>query len=125
MNLLDLMVKVGVDDQATNKIGALSGDIKGKLSTAAKAGAVALAAVTAAAAGATRALVEDVKEVAAYGDNVDKMSQKLGVSSEAYQKWDYVMNIAGRRSPTSWTTPRTGPPTRRPCSRSWALAWRT
>ena len=95
MNLLDLMVKVGVDDQATNKIGALSGDIKGKLSTAAKAGAVALAAVTAAAAGATRALVEDVKEVAAYGDNVDKMSQKLGVSSEAYQKWDYVMNIAG------------------------------
>ena len=95
MNLLDLMVKVGVDDQATNKISTLSGDIKGKLSTAAKAGAVALAAVTAAAAGATRALVEDVKEVAAYGDNVDKMSQKLGVSSEAYQKWDYVMNIAG------------------------------
>lgn len=95
MNLLDLMVKVGVDDQATNKIGTLSGDLKGKLATAAKAGAVALAAVTAAAAGATRALVSGVNEVAEYGDNVDKMSQKMGISAEAYQEWDAVMQHSG------------------------------
>lgn len=95
MNLLDLMVKVGVDDQATNKIGALSGDLKGKLATAAKAGAVALAAVTAAAVGATRALVSGVSEVAEYGDNVDKMSQKMGISAEAYQEWDAVMQHSG------------------------------
>lgn len=95
MNLLDLMVKVGVDDQATNKIGTLSGDLKGKLATAAKAGAVALAAVTAAAAGATRALVSGVNEVAEYGDNIDKMSQKMGISAEAYQEWDAVMQHSG------------------------------
>lgn len=95
MNLLDLMVKVSVDDKASEKIGPLSGELKGKLATAAKVGAAALAAVTAAAVGVTKALADSVKEVAAYGDNVDKMSQKLGVSSGAYQKWDYVMNIAG------------------------------
>ena len=95
MNLLDLMVKVGVDDQVTSKIGTLSGDLKGKLVTAAKAGAVALAAVTAAAAGATRALVSGVNEVAEYGDHVDKMSQKMGISAEAYQEWDAVMQHSG------------------------------
>ena len=95
MNLLDLMVKVSVDDKASEKIGPLSGELKGKLATAAKVGAAALAAVTAAAVGVTKALADSVAGVAAYGDNVDKMSQKLGVSSDAYQKWDYVMNIAG------------------------------
>lgn len=95
MNLLDLMVKVSVDDKATEKIGPLSMEFKGKLATAAKVGAAAVAAVTAAVIGTTATLAASVKEVAAYGDNIDKMSQKLGVSSDAYQKWDYVMNIAG------------------------------
>jgi len=95
MNLLDLMVKVGVDDQATSKIGALSGDLGGKLATAAKVGAAALAAVTAAAVGVTTALVSNVREVAEYGDNIDKMSQKMGISANAYQEWDAVMRHSG------------------------------
>lgn len=28
-------------------------------------------------------------------DNIDKMSQKLGLSTDAYQEWDYVMKISG------------------------------
>ena len=28
-------------------------------------------------------------------DEIDKMSQKLGLSAEAYQEWDYVMQLAG------------------------------
>lgn len=28
-------------------------------------------------------------------DNIDKMSQKLGLSTDAYQEWDYVMQISG------------------------------
>ena len=33
--------------------------------------------------------------VASTADEIDKMSQKLGLSREAYQEWDYVMNLAG------------------------------
>lgn len=43
----------------------------------------------------TAALKKGIQETAAYGDNVDKMSQKLGLSTDAYQKWDYVLNLAG------------------------------
>ena len=32
---------------------------------------------------------------AAYGDEVDKGSQKMGISAEAYQKWDYVLQSNG------------------------------
>lgn len=39
--------------------------------------------------------VSATKDVAEYGDSVDKMSQKVGMSSKAYQEWDYVMQISG------------------------------
>lgn len=34
-------------------------------------------------------------EAASYGDHVDKMSQKMGISAEAYQEWDAVMQHSG------------------------------
>lgn len=34
------------------------------------------------------------KDVANHGNEVDKMSQKLGMSAEAYQKWDFVLSQA-------------------------------
>ena len=51
MNLLDLMVKIGVDDQATSKIGGIAGGIKSKLGGVAKVGGAAFAAVGTAVAG--------------------------------------------------------------------------
>lgn len=48
MNLLDLMVRIGVDDQASDKVDGIGSDIGSKLATAAKAGVAAVgAAVTA------------------------------------------------------------------------------
>lgn len=44
---------------------------------------------------AAGALAKGIKDTAAYGDEIDKMSQKLGLSAEAYQKWDYVLKISG------------------------------
>ena len=41
------------------------------------------------------AIVKGVNDVSKYGDEIDKMSQKLGISTEAYQKWDYVLQISG------------------------------
>lgn len=95
MNLLDLMVKVGIDDQATQKIGGIANGIKSGLGTAAKAGTAAVAAVGVAATGATAAFVGGASQVAEYGDNIDKMSQKMGLSAEAYQEWDAVMQHSG------------------------------
>lgn len=56
-------------------------------------GAATMAAAGLAAIGTT--LVSNAKEAAAYGDEIDKMSQKVGMSAEAYQEWDYVLNISG------------------------------
>lgn len=67
----------------------------GRFSKAAKVGTAAAAALGVAAGYAGKKIVDGAKQVAAYGDNVDKMSQKIGISSDAYQKWDYVMQRAG------------------------------
>lgn len=55
----------------------------------------ATAAVTAAAVKVADAFVTAASDVAAYGDNIDKMSQKMGISAEAYQEWDFVMQHCG------------------------------
>lgn len=47
----------------------------------------AVAAATAATAALSGAIISGVSNIAAYGDNIDKMSQKLGMSSTAYQEW--------------------------------------
>jgi hypothetical protein len=39
--------------------------------------------------------VGSVNELADYGDNIDKMSQKMGMSAQAYQEWDAVMQHSG------------------------------
>ena len=38
---------------------------------------------------------ENINAVAEYGDQIDKTSQKVGLSTEAYQRWDYAMQISG------------------------------
>ncbi len=40
-------------------------------------------------------LVDFSKDLADSADTIDKQSQKVGLSAEAYQKWDYVMTLAG------------------------------
>ena len=44
MNLMDLFVKISVDDQASSQVETLSGKFKKGLATAAKVGAAAVAA---------------------------------------------------------------------------------
>lgn len=57
------------------------------------AGAAALGGT--AIAGMGGKLVSATADVASYGDNIDKMSQKMGLSVEAYQEWDAVMQHSG------------------------------
>lgn len=51
--------------------------------------------ITAAVGGISTALVGATNSVATYGDDIDKMSQKMGISVEAYQEWDAVMQHSG------------------------------
>lgn len=78
---------------AGTKVGGLfTKGFGGKL---AKGAAIAGTALAAGLALGGAALKKGIKETAAYGDNVDKMSQKIGFSAEEYQKWDYVLQRAG------------------------------
>lgn len=61
----------------------------------AKAMAGAVAAGGAAIAGLGASFVSASGDVASYGDNIDKMSQKMGLTAEAYQEWDAVMQHSG------------------------------
>ncbi len=57
------------------------------------AGAVAAGGAALTAMGAK--FVSASGDVASYGDNIDKMSQKMGLTVEAYQEWDAVMQHSG------------------------------
>lgn len=55
---------------------------------------MAVTATAAATTFLTKKIVQGTNETATYGNEVDKMSQKLGLSAKAYQEWDYVLSQA-------------------------------
>lgn len=58
------------------------------------AGAV-VGGVAMAVGGVASAVVGATNDVASYADEIDKMSQKMGISATAYQEWDAVMQHSG------------------------------
>lgn len=65
------------------------------LATVGKAAAIATGAVVAGSIAAGRKLVDMASDTAKVGDNIDKMSQKIGISAQAYQEWGYVFERSG------------------------------
>ena len=55
----------------------------------------AATAIGAAAVATGKAVWDMTQQTAAHGDEVDKMSQKLGMSKEAYQEWNYALAQSG------------------------------
>lgn len=103
MDIFDLVAKLtldttpyedglkGAESDATSiggKIGGVLGKIGGGVGIAVGAVATGVTALSG-------ALVDGVTDLASYGDNIDKMSQKMGISAEAYQEWDAVMQHSG------------------------------
>lgn len=80
---------------AAEKSGSKWDKLKAGLGAAGKAVAAAGAAAVTAAAAVGTAVVAKTKEIAEYGDNIDKMSQKLGISAEAYQEWGFIAQHSG------------------------------
>lgn len=90
----------GITKDASEKAGEEGGGAFGaKFAGAIKAGTAvigaAIAGATAAAVATGKAFVGAAQDVAAYGDTVDKQSQRLGLSAKSYQELDYVLNLAG------------------------------
>lgn len=78
--------------EKTDKKGKGIGETLGNgIKTAAKWGA----AIVGAAATAGTAMVGMATKTAANCDEIDKMSQKLGISREAYQEWNYILSQNG------------------------------
>ena len=75
--------------------------------TVVKAGLAAVGALAGATLAAGGAFINGVANVAEYGDNIDKMSQKMGLSIEAYQEWDAVMRHSGTSIETLQSSMRT------------------
>lgn len=99
MDVFDLSATLSLDTSKyeTGLSGALGAakNMGGKLGSALKVATLATGALVAAGTAVTGAFVASAKKTADYGDKIDKMSQKIGISAEAYQKWDYVMKRAG------------------------------
>ena len=103
MDLFSLVARLTLDRSDYEKgIGEAEGEaqtfaskLRNGLGTAAKVGTAAVAAISTATVAMGSALVSNAGQVAAYGDNIDKMSQKLGLSAEAYQEWDAIMQHSG------------------------------
>lgn len=99
MKLFELFATLGLDtsefnkgtEDAQNKSDSLI-TMLGNISV--KTAAVAAGFVTLASK-AVKAMYNMAVDTATAGDRVDKMSQKLGMSRQAFQEWDYVMGQNG------------------------------
>ena len=78
-------------DDAGSKMSKL-GDVAKKVG---KAMAAAMAAIGAAAIAAGKQIWDMATQTAEAGDAIDKTSQKIGISAESYQEWDYVFQRCG------------------------------
>lgn len=90
-------------DDTTKKAEDSSKGIGGAFTSIAKGAAAVGTAVVAGASAVGGAAFKMASDTAAAADEVDKTSQKLGMSREAYQEWDYVLSQSGVEI-TSMTT---------------------
>lgn len=84
MNLLDLMIKVGVDDQATSKLGEIGGRAAGIVGGAAKVVAGGVAAAAAGVAAVTKASLDGYSAYEQAVGGVKKLYGNMGLSLEEY-----------------------------------------
>ena len=83
MNLFELFVKIGVDDQASNKLKNISGKLGDGLKTAAKVGVAAVGAVSAAIVGLTTQAVNSFAEYEQLAGGAKKIFNDMDYSKIA------------------------------------------
>lgn len=103
MDVFDLLAKISLDtseyenslNDAESKTSKFGDGLKSGLGTAAKVGGAAVVALGTAIAGGSKMLIDGASATAQYGDEIDKASQKLGLSAESYQEWDFILQHSG------------------------------
>lgn len=83
--LFETQVKIGISDADFKKGIAAAGTA---VKDFASVGTQAISSFT-------KSLVSSVSELSAYGDHIDKQSQKMNMSAKAYQEWDAIMQHSG------------------------------
>ena len=79
-------------DKTEKTIVSKLGGVVGKVGAGLAAGAGVAAAGLAV---AGKKVVDFANDVSSAGDEIDKMSQKIGISTDAYQEWSYVFERSG------------------------------
>ena len=82
----------GVKDAEEN--GSMLGEVLNSIFENVK-GALVTTGIVAAVTGVVNALKEGVELAKNHGDEIDKQSQKMGISAKAYQEWSYALNLSG------------------------------
>ncbi|MDN6291453.1 MAG: hypothetical protein L0J35_00085 [Tetragenococcus halophilus] len=99
MELFKLFGSVLIDDKdainSLNKVDKKGKTTGQKFAAVAKKGAMIGAAVVGATAAAGGALLGMASKTAETTDRIDKMSQKIGLSREGFQEWDFIMSQSG------------------------------
>lgn len=103
MNVFELFAKLGLDtseyekglDDSEKKASSFGENLGKTIGTGAKIAGAALAATGAAAIGAGSAFAQGISNTAALFDTIDKGSQKMGISAEKYQEWDFILQHNG------------------------------
>jgi hypothetical protein len=99
LKLFEIFGEVKIDDKKginsidkmDKKADGLASKLGKGLKTAGKVGAVGIGAITAGA-GALGGMASKAAEMT---DNIDKMSQKLGMSRQGFQEWDFILSQSG------------------------------
>lgn len=103
MNLFELAAVLTLDksrfDKGLNDSEKQTSDfgnkLKSTMGTVAKVGGATLTAIGGVAAFTSKTLLNSSSEVAKLGDQIDKQSQKMGLSAKAYQEWDFILTHNG------------------------------
>ena len=91
-----LTIDTKIDQSGAEKdMKGLGGKLSSAMGTIGKGVAVAGTAVVASVGAVAGAIGGVATKTAEYGDNIDKMSQKMGMSAEKYQEWDFIMQHSG------------------------------
>jgi len=90
-----IFVNTDAADESMKKTEKGAESIATKLSSGIQTAAKWGTAIVASAAATTTAVVGLATDAAGTADEIDKMSQKIGISNEAYQEWSYVMGQNG------------------------------
>ena len=96
MNVFDLFASISLDDsEYTSKLEGAKNSLAAFGKTAASGVANVTKATLAAGAAIAGTVTAGAASTASAADNIDKASQKMGLSAEAYQEWDFILQHSG------------------------------